>query len=98
LCGFDEDLAVLIAQTSNRIRSLLTQIHPALERVLGPRLDHLAIAVRPICLANQRLNIDDEALVATARCARTCSGVILPWRRPIWPMTKFPIAASSSSE
>ena len=27
----------------NRIRGLLTQIHPALERVLGPRLDHPAI-------------------------------------------------------
>ncbi len=30
-------------QTSNRIRGLLTQIHPALERVLGPRLDHPAV-------------------------------------------------------
>jgi transposase len=43
LCGFDEDLAGQITQTSNRIRGLLTQIHPALERVLGPRLDHPAI-------------------------------------------------------
>lgn len=25
------------------IRGLLTQIHPALERVLGPRLDHPAV-------------------------------------------------------
>lgn len=30
-------------QTSNRIRGLLTQIHPALERVIGPHLDHPAI-------------------------------------------------------
>jgi transposase len=43
LCGFDDDLAAQITQTSNRIRGLLTQIHPALERVLGPRLDHPAI-------------------------------------------------------
>jgi transposase len=43
LCGFDEDLAGQITQVSNRIRGLLTQIHPALERVLGPRLDHPAI-------------------------------------------------------
>ncbi len=43
LCGFDEDLAGQITQTSNRIRGLLTQIHPALERVLGPHLDHPAI-------------------------------------------------------
>lgn len=43
LCGFDDDLAGQITQVSNRIRGLLTQIHPALERVLGPRLDHPAI-------------------------------------------------------
>ena len=43
LCGFDDDLAGQIVQVSNRIRGLLTQIHPALERVLGPRLDHPAI-------------------------------------------------------
>jgi transposase len=42
-CGFDDDLAGQITQVSNRIRGLLTQIHPALERVLGPRLDHPAI-------------------------------------------------------
>jgi transposase len=42
LCGFDDDLAGQMTQTSNRIRGLLTQIHPALERVLGPRLDHPA--------------------------------------------------------
>lgn len=43
LCGFNDDLADQITQTSNRIRGLLTQIHPALERVLGPRLDHPAV-------------------------------------------------------
>lgn len=43
LCGFDDDLAAQITQTSNRIRSLLSQIHPALERVFGPRLDHPAV-------------------------------------------------------
>lgn len=42
-CGFDDDLVAQIIQTSNRIRGLLTQIHPAPERVLGPRLDHLAV-------------------------------------------------------
>lgn len=46
LCGFDDDLAAQISQTRNRIRGLLTQIHPALERVLGPRLDDPAV---PIC-------------------------------------------------
>ena len=43
LCGFDDDLAGQITATSNRIRGLLTQIHPALERALGPHLDHPAV-------------------------------------------------------
>lgn len=43
LCGFDDDLAAQTTQASNRIRGLLTQIHPALEHVLGPRLDHPAV-------------------------------------------------------
>ncbi|MGC5225487.1 IS110 family transposase [Micromonospora sp. DT81.3] len=43
LCGFDDDLAGQIVQVSNRIRGLLTQVHPALERAIGPRLDHPAI-------------------------------------------------------
>lgn len=43
LTGFDDDLARQITQTRNRIRGLLTQIHPDLERVIGPRLDHHAI-------------------------------------------------------
>lgn len=43
LCGFDDDLANQVTATSNRLRGLLTQIHPALERVLEPRLDHPAV-------------------------------------------------------
>ena len=43
LCGFDDDLAAQITRASHRIRGLLTQIHPALERVLGSRLDHPAV-------------------------------------------------------
>ncbi len=43
LCGFDEDLAGQVTATSNRIRDLLTQIQPALERVLRPHLDHPAV-------------------------------------------------------
>ncbi|MBP2414848.1 transposase [Arthrobacter stackebrandtii] len=44
LCGFDDDLAKQATATSNRIRGLLTQIHPALERVIGGHLDHPAMA------------------------------------------------------
>ena len=36
--SFDEDLAAEATRLSNRIRGLLTQIHPALERAIGPRL------------------------------------------------------------
>ena len=43
LVGFDQDLAAEATRTSNRIRGLLTQFHPSLERVLGPRLDHTAV-------------------------------------------------------
>lgn len=43
LCGFDDDLAAQTTQVSNRIRGLLIQIHPALERILGSRLDHPAV-------------------------------------------------------
>lgn len=39
VCGFDDDLAQQWTAASNRLRGLLTQIHPALERVLGPNLE-----------------------------------------------------------
>ncbi|MEX5309167.1 IS110 family transposase [Kocuria sp. CPCC 205297] len=44
LAGFDDDLAAQITAISNRLRGMLTQIHPALERVLGPRVGHPAVA------------------------------------------------------
>jgi transposase len=43
LCGFDDDVVGQATATSNRIRGLLTQIHPALERVIGPHPDHPAV-------------------------------------------------------
>ncbi len=43
LVGYDDDLAGEATRTSNRIRGLLTGIHPALERVLGPRVTHPAV-------------------------------------------------------
>ncbi|AMM31606.1 Transposase [Sinomonas atrocyanea] len=44
LAGFDDDLAQEATAVSNRLRGLLTQIHPALERALGPRVAHPAVA------------------------------------------------------
>ena len=43
IVGFDDDLAGEATRIANRPRGLLTQIHPHLERVLGPRLDHPAV-------------------------------------------------------
>lgn len=43
LAGFDDDLAQESTRIINRLRGLLTQIHPPLERVVGPRLDHPAV-------------------------------------------------------
>ena len=43
LCGFDDDMTVQLTGVRNRLRGLLTQIHPALERVVGPRLAHPAV-------------------------------------------------------
>ncbi|MEU1544073.1 IS110 family transposase [Actinacidiphila glaucinigra] len=38
LTGYDNDLAGEVNRTTNRLRGLLSQIHPSLERVVGPRL------------------------------------------------------------
>ncbi|MFF8096859.1 hypothetical protein [Streptomyces sp. NPDC016675] len=38
--GFDDDLASETTRVTNRLHGLLTQIHPSLERVLGPQLQH----------------------------------------------------------
>lgn len=43
IVGFDDDLASEATRIANRLRGLLTQIHPHLERVLGPRLGHPAV-------------------------------------------------------
>ncbi|WP_370461431.1 IS110 family transposase [Micromonospora sp. Llam0] len=43
MVGYDDDLAGEVTRVGNRIRGLLTQIHPPLERVLGPKLQHPAV-------------------------------------------------------
>ncbi len=43
LVGYDDDLASEATRISNRIRGLLTGIHPALERALGPKITHRAV-------------------------------------------------------
>ncbi|WP_069885800.1 IS110 family transposase [Streptomyces luteocolor] len=43
IVGFDDDLVGEANRLSNRLRGLFTQVHPHLERVLGPRMQHPAI-------------------------------------------------------
>ena len=43
IVGFDDDLAGEVNRVSNRIRGLLTQIHPALERAIGGHIGHPAV-------------------------------------------------------
>ncbi|MEV0499571.1 IS110 family transposase [Streptomyces spectabilis] len=43
IVGFDDDLAGEVTRVANRLRGLLTQIHPHLERVIGPRIQHPAV-------------------------------------------------------
>ncbi|MGW5736285.1 MULTISPECIES: IS110 family RNA-guided transposase [Streptomyces] len=43
IVGFDDDLAAEATRLSNRLRGLFTQVHPHLERVLGPRMQHPAV-------------------------------------------------------
>lgn len=43
IVGFDDDLAAEATRLSNRLRGLFTQIHPHLERVIGPRIQHPAV-------------------------------------------------------
>jgi transposase len=43
LVGFDDDLAIESTRLITRIRGLLASIHPALERVLGPRVTQAGV-------------------------------------------------------
>ena len=43
LSGYDDDLAADVVRVANRLRDILTSLNPALERVVGNRLDHPAV-------------------------------------------------------
>lgn len=47
IVGFDDDLAGELTRVTNRIHGLLTQIHPALERAIGARLQRKAVLELP---------------------------------------------------
>ncbi|MGW6023722.1 IS110 family transposase [Streptomyces sp. NPDC055099] len=75
--GYDDDLAQDATRTSNRLRGLLTSIHPSLERVLGPRLRHPAVLAllqtfgSPAALARARTEELIEVMTNAAPRMRT---------------------------
>lgn len=85
LCGFDDDLAAQITQTSNRIRGLLTQIPSrangfwGLAWTIRPCSICLSATPRPLSCRNQREDArqpPDQARPAYGQrpCRRNCSG------------------------
>ncbi|MDR7275760.1 IS110 family transposase [Catenuloplanes atrovinosus] len=74
LIGYDDDLAGEATRVSNRIRGLLTQIHPPLERVLGPKIAHPAVLeLLSRCggpAGLRRTGRDDLAAIAAAKAPR----------------------------
>ena len=84
LTGFDLDLARQVNQTTGRIRGLYTQVHPALEKVLGPWLEHDAVLEviaswpTPAALRKAgRARIDAKLKAHGARRHATWAGAII---------------------
>ena len=69
LAGYDDDLAAQATRLTNRLRDALLHVHPALERLLGPRLDRGGvldlIAAAPTPQALRELGLD--AIIALMR-------------------------------
>jgi transposase len=74
LAGYDDDLAAQSTRLTNRLRDALLHVHPALERLLGPRLDRggvldlLATAPTPTGLRD--LGEDGMAAIMRPRSPR----------------------------
>ncbi len=84
LAGYDDDLAAQCTRLANRLRDALLHVHPALERLLGPRLDRggvldlLAAAPTPQQLRNLGAEGITELLQPRSpRLARTLPEEIL---------------------
>ena len=84
LTGFDLDLARQVNQTTGRIRGLYTQVHPALEKILGPWLEHDAVLEvivswpTPAALRKAgRARIDAKLKAHGARRHATWAGAII---------------------
>ena len=84
LCGCDDDLAQHATALTNRIRGLLAQMHPPLERVVGPKLQYhgvLAVLKRwPTPAQLREANIRRITAVLTrhgSRCAARLAADII---------------------
>ncbi|WP_224386690.1 IS110 family transposase [Pseudonocardia sp. ICBG1293] len=74
LAGYDDDLAGQSTRLTNRLRDALLHVHPALERLLGPRLDRGGVldllAAAPTPQALRELGADGIAETMRARSPR----------------------------
>jgi len=84
LAGYDDDLAGQSTRLTNRLRDALLHVHPALERLLGPRLDRggiqdlLAAAPTPAALRELgEHGIAETMRPRSPRLARTLPAQIL---------------------
>jgi transposase len=74
LAGYDDDLAAQSTRLTNRLRDALLHVHPALERLLGPRMDRGGVldllAAAPTPDALRRLGEDGITATMRARSPR----------------------------
>ena len=84
LAGYDDDLAGQSTRLTNRLRDALLHVHPALERLLGPRLDRggvldlLIAAPTPQALTGRGADEIAELMAPRSpRLARTLPAQIL---------------------
>jgi transposase len=76
-------LAKEATATSNRIRGLLTHIHPALERVIGKHLDHVAMAELLANTPRRRRCAEPGKRASAPCCASTPQRVWQGWAQDI---------------
>lgn len=74
LAGYDDDLAGQSTRLTNRLRDAMLHVHPALERLLGPRLDRGGVldllAATPTPQALRDLGLDGIAETMRPRSPR----------------------------